>query len=95
MSGMEITKEGDKRMSESRSILYQAHSLAMGSYIEQEATKQDQWREQSWWQLMQHLKHEIRELERSKSRIVQLHNAIDACSLSAILMGKLVVEERK
>jgi len=93
MSGMKLTRAMDERMSESRSVLYRAHSLAMGSYIEQEAGKIDQWRDQSWWTLLQHLKHEIRELEGSKDITIQLHNAIDACSLSAILIGKLLVKE--
>jgi len=93
MSGMELTREIDERMSQSRSVLYRAHSLAMGSYIEQEAKKIDQWRDQTWWTLLQHLKHEIRELEDSKDITIQLHNAIDACSLSAILIGKLLIKE--
>ena len=96
MSNMELTKEVDQRLSESRALIREALSMAYGSYIEQEAKKLDQWRDQSWWQLVQHAGHEIKELQRSGgSRTKQLHNALDLCSLGAILASKILIEENK
>jgi len=95
MSAIEITKEQDKRLSESRQLIHDAHMISYGSYIEQEASKFDTWRDQTYWQLVQHLRHEVDELERSKTRVAQLHNAIDACSLASIIIGRHMLEERK
>ena len=81
MSGMEMTKEQDERMVESRRLLQKAWNIAYGSYIEQEAKKLDQWRDQSVWQLTRHLRHELDEIERSKTKTIQLHNCMDACML--------------
>ena len=95
MSKMELNKETDKSLSESRGVIRQAMDIAFGSYVEQEAKKYDQWRTQTWWQLVRHLRHEVDELDRSKTRTAQLHNAIDACSLGAILISKILLEERE
>ncbi|RLC36280.1 hypothetical protein DRH29_04895 [candidate division Kazan bacterium] len=92
MSHMKISKEEDARMTESRNKLLKAMMLALGSYIEQEAKKLDQWRDQSFGQLYAHLKHEIAEIGRSKTKTQQLHNCIDACALSAMLIAKLLEE---
>jgi hypothetical protein len=93
MSSIDITKEQDLRQSESRAIIRKAMDMAMGCYIEQESSKFDQWRDQTKWQLTQHLRHEISEIERSKTLTAQLHNALDACSLGAILAAKIMEEE--
>lgn len=93
MSNMEITKEQDKRMTESRRLLQKSFYIAFGSYIEQEAKKLDQWRDQTFWQLLQHLKHEVGEIERSKSRTVQYHNAIDAVMLADMILSKIMEKE--
>ena len=83
----------DYRMFESRMMLKRAFNIALGSYIEQESKKEDRWREQSFGELYAHLRHEIEEIRRSKSRTEQLHNAIDACLLSAMLIAKLLEGE--
>lgn len=72
--------------------LYGAMMVAFGSYVEQEGKKGDQWRDESYTDLYKHLDHEIEELKRSEGRTVRLHNAIDACCLSAMLAVK--IEER-
>jgi len=77
-------------MVESRQQLLNAMLLSLGSYIEQEGKKKDQWRDKSYGEVYAHLKHEIAEIERSKERTVQLHNAMDACALAAILVCKLM-----
>jgi len=78
---MKITKEEDKRLNESRNILLKAMLISLGSYIEQEAKKKDNWREKSFGEM------------RSKTKTQQLHNAMDACSLSAMLVAKLIQGE--
>ena len=91
---MEITKEQDQRMVKSRQLLQKAWNVAFGSYIEQEATKGDSWRDHTIWQQVQHLRHELDEIERSKSATAQLHNAIDAVSLSTMLLATLLEREK-
>jgi len=90
---MRITKSEDLRMTDSRQKILNAMMLSLGSYIEQEAKKKDEWRNKSFGELYAHLKHEIAEIGRSKSKTVQLHNCMDACSLSAIMVAKLIFEE--
>lgn len=68
--------------------------LSLGSYIEQEATKKDSWRDSPYGELYAHLKHEIDELKRSKGKTVQLHNAIDCCTLSALIICKILGEDK-
>jgi len=95
MSGMDMTKEEDLRMKESRVMLFNAFSLAMGSYIEQEAKKKDQWRDEGWGRLFGHSKHEFGEMAKSKSYTTQLHNAIDLVMLNTMLLCKLLENESK
>jgi len=90
MSRMSISPNEDKRMSESRERLIRAFYIALGSYIEQEAKKLDQWRDETYGQLYGHLKHEIEEVNRSKSRTTQIHNLIDCLMLSCILLDKVM-----
>ena len=87
---MKLTEQEDKRMVESRQKLLNAMLLSLGAYIEQEGKKMDQWRDKSYGECYAHLKHEIAEIERSKEKTVQLHNAMDACALSAIMVCKLM-----
>ena len=89
---MRITKSEDLRMTDSRQKILNAMMLSLGSYIEQEAKKKDEWRNKSFGELYAHLKHEITEIGRSKSKTVQLHNCMDACALSAIMVAKLIFE---
>ena len=95
MSQMEISKKEDKRMTDSRKKVLQAMMISFGSYIEQEAKKKDTWRDMNFGQLYAHLRHEIEEIKRSKTKTQQLHNCIDACCLSAILVAKLLFEEKE
>ncbi len=48
MSKMDLTEEQDDRMSESRTRIIRAFHVALGSYIEQEAKKLDQWRDETY-----------------------------------------------
>ena len=95
MSKMKLTKEQNSRMNDSRQKLLNAMMLSLGSYIEQEAKKKDDWRDIPFGQVYAHLKHEIEEIRRSKTKTQQLHNCMDACSLSAILVAKLMFEGEK
>ena len=87
------------RITESRNKLKEAFLVAMGSYIEQEATKDDLWRDQSIGQLYAHLSHEIEEIRRNIGRDeldYLAHNAIDAVLLSTMLLAiTLETGERK
>jgi len=93
MSKMRVTGNQDLRMNDSRQKLLSAMMLSLGSYIEQEAKKKDDWRDRTFGQVYAHLKHELEEIRRSKTKTQQLHNCMDACSLSAILVAKLMFEE--
>jgi len=84
----------EARMAQSRAMIREALDLAFGSYIEQEATKDDEWRDKTWWQAVKHLSHEIKEIERSKSNTIKLHNLLDAIMLSAHLVSRILEEER-
>ena len=90
---MEITEEQDKRMSESRRRLMRAFYVALGSYIEQEAKKLDQWRDELFGQNYGHLSHEVKEIGRSKSRAAQIHNCMDSAMLSLIMLDKVLEED--
>jgi len=95
MSHMKITEQEDKRLNKSREALLNAMLVSLGSYIEQEAKKKDDWQNRTFGEIYAHLKHEIVEIGRSKTKTQQLHNAMDACSLSAMLVAKLLMEENK
>jgi len=81
------------RLSDSRKKLKEAFFFAFGAYVEQEAKKLDQWRDQSFGQLYSHLKHELEEIKRSDSKTKQLHNCMDAVMLSTILLAKVMEQE--
>lgn len=85
------------RMDESRSRLFYAFYFALGTYMEQEAKKGDQWREQSIGQLYAHLSHEVEEIQtnvRKGQLRFLIHNAADAVGLSLMLLS-LALEERE
>ena len=70
------------RIDESREALFKAFLFALGSYTEQEATKNDQWRDQSIGQLYDHLKHELEEIKSNlRPPKDQLTYLIHNCSL--------------
>jgi len=82
-----------ERIDLSREKLVNAFYLALGSYIEQEAKKEDQWVDQTIGQLYAHLKHELEEIKTSmamNNMTFLLHNAIDAVMLSVILLTKVM-----
>lgn len=82
-----------KRMDESRAILEKAFYFALGSYMEQEAKKEDIWRDQSIGQLYAHLNHELEEIRsnlKSSDLTYLLHNCVDAVGLSTILLAKVM-----
>jgi len=93
MSRMNITRDEDARMSDSREKLLSVMMMALGSYIEQEAKKKDEWRDKTWGECYAHLKHEIMEIGRSKTKTQQLHNCLDAINLAAIMAAKIMFEE--
>jgi len=90
MSNMKISEQEDESMTVSRKLLRDAMMISLGSYIEQEPKKKDSWRNQTYGQIYAHLKHEIGEIERSKTKTTQLHNAMDACTLAAIMVANLL-----
>lgn len=80
-------------MDESRAMLSHAMAFGLGGYMEQEATKEDQWRDQSIGQLYAHLNHELGEIQSNIKRGEMtwlIHNASDAVGLSAILLAKVL-----
>lgn len=79
-----------ERIDKSRIVLEYVFYLALGAYIEQESKKLDIWRDQSYGQLYNHLKHEIKEIQRSNSLTKQLHNCMDAVMLSLMLLTKVM-----
>jgi len=79
----------------SRAELVRAFYFALGAYVEQEARKGDNWRDQSIGQLYAHLAHEIEEIRRNlkppKDQLAfLLHNCLDAVMLSTILLSKVM-----
>ena len=79
------------RVDNSRVLLEKAFYFALGSYMEQEAKKEDQWRDQSIGQLYDHLKHELEEIRANMKRqelTYLVHNCVDAVGLSTILLSK-------
>ncbi len=90
LSRMNITEEQDKRMSESRKRIIELFYTTLGSYIEQESKKMDQWRDETYGQLFGHLKHEVGEIGRSKTKTTQIHNCMDSAMLSLLLLDKVL-----
>jgi len=93
MSSMRVSREEDIRMCSSRDRLIRAFFASLGSYIEQEAKKMDEWRDKSLGEIYAHLKHEIAEIGRSSAKTTMLHNCMDACILSAMMVSKLLGED--
>lgn len=80
-------------MSESRRRLMRVFYVALGSYIEQESKKLDQWRDELFGQNYGHLSHEVKEIGESKSRTTQIHNCSDSAMLSLIMLDKVLEED--
>lgn len=81
-----------ERKDYSRAQLLQAAHHAIGAYTEQEAKKEDQWRDEPWWKLYNHISHEIKEIKRSKTLTIKLHNCNDLVGLSLILLARTMEE---
>jgi len=82
-------------MDESRARLLNAFHFALGTYMEQEAKKGDQWRDQSIGQLYAHLDHEVEEIQtnvRKGQLRFLIHNAADAAGLSLMLLSRALEE---
>ena len=80
-----------RRQDESRTQVHGAMMFALGSYMEQESKKVDQWRDQGIGQLYAHLSHELEEIRaniKDDDLTWLVHNAADATSLAAILLAK-------
>ena len=79
------------RVDESREMIKEALDMSFGSYVEQEGKKEDQWRDQSFGQLGDHIRHEVEEImgniRRGEIGYLQ-HNAMDIVELGAILLAK-------
>lgn len=88
-------KPKKERIDDSRQRIREAMNQALGVYIEEEAKKTDSWRDLTYYDLFRHLRHELQEIERSDTPTKQLHNALDACGLSAILAAKVIEEMEK
>ena len=82
------------RLDESRTKLWQAMLFALGSYMDQEGKKDDGWRDVDLGQLYNHLRHEVDEEIRGNLKRGELsyllHNAVDAVSLSAMLLARVM-----
>jgi len=65
--------------------------FALGSYVEQEAKKGDNWRERNLGELYNHLAHEVEEIRRNLRRseaAYLVHNTANAVMLSCMLLAK-------
>ncbi len=93
MSSIKLTELQELRLSDSRRRIRDALFLALGAYTEQEGKKYDSWRDMDWHSLFRHLQHEMKELEKSNDKTKQLHNSVDACALSAILVAKVIWDD--
>jgi hypothetical protein len=82
----------EERQIESQWIIRESLAEALGIYIAKEPSEKDTWRDKDIWSAFQHLKHEIEEIERSKTMDRQLHNALDACAQAAILASRIKLE---
>lgn len=84
----------ETRTDKSRAKLVNAFYYALGGYAEQEAKKDDQWRDQSIGQLYAHLAHELEEvrinLKRNDRLTFLLHNCVDMVGLSTILLSTVM-----
>ena len=69
--------------------------FAFGAYTEQEAKKDDQWRDKEYYDHWIHLSHEVAELKRSKTVTIQMHNLTDAVMLSLILYAYLINKQEE
>ena len=82
----------ETRVDESRRKMVNAFWFALGSYMEQEATKGDEWRDVDIGALYAHLLHEVESEIRGNIRRGEqtylLHNAVDAVSLSLMLLSR-------
>jgi hypothetical protein len=89
MSSSSNNKFKDNRLMQSQDVLRQVISEAIGLYMAKEPKIGDQWREQDFYAILMHLKHEIAEIERSSSLDRQYHNALDAVGQAAIVAAWL------
>lgn len=67
-----------------------AFNMSLGAYIEQEAKKKDQWRDETFDMLYKHIRHELEEIDRSNTQTKLLHNLMDLNSLAVILYAKFL-----
>lgn len=80
------------RSENSRMRVRRMLDASYGLYIGQEPKHGDEWRDQDSGKLYAHLKHELEEIRRSKTRERRFHNALDACALAAILAARIEIE---
>jgi len=85
------------RRDESRELLSKAYFMALGSYTEQEAKKDDNWRDRTTWELFQHLSHEIEEIKKNLNEKMPntylVHNAMDVSSLATIFLAHVMIKD--
>lgn len=83
------------RRDESRAIIVKAFYFALGSYMEQEAKKNDQWRDQNLGQLFAHTSHEMEEIRKNINEKMPmtylLHNCVDLVGLSCMLLADVMM----
>jgi hypothetical protein len=85
------------RLTESQELLRSVMSESLGIYMAKEPKNEDQWREQEYWQILDHLKHEIEEIQRSQTLDRKYHNALDCIGQASILAAhlRLRMEDKK
>lgn len=83
----------EARKSDSRRRLRAIFNMALGVYIKEEINKEDSWRDIEYHKLWSHFLHEVEEIKRSKSRIRQLHNILDAINLLGMCAAKIMLKE--
>lgn len=77
------------RIIESQELLRSVMAESLGIYMAKEPKNFDQWREQDYWQILSHLKHEIEEIDRSITLDRKYHNTLDCIAQAAILASYL------
>ena len=87
-----VIKVSDRQI-ESKQRLYRSADFSIGAYMEQEAKKEDVWRDQTLGQLFNHMSHELKEIRGNMKRNEKnylLHNATDMVGLALIFHAKVM-----
>lgn len=84
------------RLMESQQLLRDTCHEAIGIYMAKEPSEKDAWRDASFWNVVQHTRHEFEEVLRSgDSADRKYHNLCDLIGLIAMVAVKVREEENE